>query len=156
METQKFISKSPEETIGFGEHLAQSLKEGDIVCFFGDLGTGKTTLIKGIAKGLEIAQTKVNSPTFVLMNVYHGRLPLFHFDLYRLNDMEDINSIGYDEFLYGNGVSVVEWADRLGALLPDEYLKIDLKHKRIDERTIQLSARGSRYQKMIENLEYQQ
>jgi len=152
MRTQKFISKSPEETIDFGKHLAGSLKEGDIVCFFGDLGSGKTTFIKGIAKGLKIVHTKVNSPTFVFMNVYQGRLPLFHFDLYRLDDIEGIISIGYDEFLYGDGVSVVEWADRLGSLMPDEYLKVDLIHKKVDERLIQLSAIGHRYQKIIEKV----
>ena len=152
MKTQKFTSKSPEETINFGEQLAKSFKGGDIVCFFGDLGSGKTTFIKGIAQGLRIRQTKVNSPTFVLMNVYHGRLTLFHFDLYRLDDIEGIRSIGYDEFLYDDGVSVIEWADRLGVYLPDEYLRIDLKHKKNDQRVIQLSAKGSRYQKMIEKV----
>lgn len=152
MKTRKFISKSAEETIDLGEYLAKLFQEGDIICFFGDLGSGKTTFIKGIAKGLKIGHAKVNSPTFVLMNIYHGRLPLFHFDLYRLDDIEGINSIGYEEFLYDGGVSVIEWADKLGALLPDEYLKIDLKHKKINERVIQLSARGSRYQKMIEKI----
>ena len=152
MKTQKFISKSPEETIGFGEHLAKSLKEGDIVCFFGDLGSGKTTFIKGIAKGLKIGPTKVNSPTFVLMNIYHGRLPLFHFDFYRLDGIEGISSIGYDEFLYGDGISVVEWADRLGSLMPDEYLRVDLNHKKVDERVIQLSAIGRRYQNIVEKV----
>jgi tRNA threonylcarbamoyladenosine biosynthesis protein TsaE len=149
MKTQKFISNSPEETVNFGESLAKSFKGGDIVCFFGDLGSGKTTLIKGIAKGLKIGHAKVNSPTFVLMNVYHGRLPLFHFDLYRLDNVEGISSIGYDEFLYDDGVSVIEWADRLGTLLPEEYLRVDLKHKKNDQRTIQLSAQGSRYQRLV-------
>ena len=149
---QKFISKGSEETINFGKRLAKLFQKGDIICFFGDLGSGKTTLIKGIAQGLKISQSKVSSPTFVLMNVYHGRLPLFHFDLYRLEDIEGINSIGYDEFLYGRGVSVIEWADRLGVLLPDEYLQIDLKHKTIDERVIQLSAKGARYEKFIDKI----
>ena len=152
MKTKKFTSKSPEETIDFGEHLARSLKGGDIVCFFGDLGSGKTTFIKGIAKGLKIGHSKVNSPTFVFMNTYQGRLPLFHFDLYRLDDIEGIISIGTDEFFYGDGVSVVEWADRLGSLMPDEYLRVDLNHKKMDEREIQLSAKGHRYQKMIEKM----
>ena len=147
MKIQKILSKSPEETIKFGEQLAKNFKGGDIVCFFGDLGSGKTTLIKGIAKGLKIRETKVSSPTFVLMNVYQGRLPLFHFDFYRLEDIEAISSIGYDEFLYDDGVSVIEWADRLDTYLPEEYLKIDLKHKKIDQREIQLTAKGTRYQK---------
>jgi len=152
MNAQKFISKNSEETVNFGKHLAELFREGDIVCFFGDLGSGKTTLIKGIAQGLKIGPAKVNSPTFVLMNVYHGRLPLFHFDLYRLENAEEISTIGYEEFLYGNGVSVIEWADRLGALLPEEYLRVDLKHKTIDERVIQLSAKGPRYQGIVEKI----
>lgn len=156
MKAQKFISKSSEETVNFGKHLAESFREGDIVCFFGDLGTGKTTLIKGIAQGLKIGSEKVNSPTFVLMNVYHGRLPLFHFDLYRLKDAQEISSIGYDEFLYDGGVSVIEWADRLGTLLPDEYLRVDLKHKTMDERVIQLSAKGPRYQDIVEKSKCEQ
>lgn len=145
MKTGKIISRSPEETKAFGKHLAKCLKSGDIVCLFGDLGSGKTTLIKGIAAGLNISPTKVNSPTFVLMNIYEGRLPLFHFDLYRLENIQGINSIGYDEFLYGGGVSVIEWADRLGEFLPEEYLKIEMEHKKLDERVIRLSAKNRNF-----------
>ena len=86
------------------------------------------------------------------MNDYQGRLTLFHFDLYRLNDIEGISSIGTDEFLYGDGISVVEWADRLGSLMPDEYLRVDLNHKKADERVIQLSAIGRRYQNIVEKV----
>ena len=132
-----------------GKKLAKRLKGGDILCLFGDLGSGKTTMIKGVAEGLKINPKKVNSPTFVLMNIYEGRLPLFHFDLYRLEDIEGISSIGYDEFLYGDGVSVIEWADRLGEFLPEEYLKVELKHKKLDERVIRLTAKGRRHQNII-------
>ena len=149
MKIEKIISKGPEETMAFGKHLAKGLRGGDIICLFGDLGSGKTTLIKGIAEGLNINQAKVNSPTFVLMNIYKGRLPLFHFDLYRLEDLQGISSIGYDEFLYGDGVSVVEWADRLGEFLPEKYLRVEMKHKKCDERVIQLSAKGCRYQEVV-------
>ncbi len=142
MNIEKIISKGPEETKAFGKHLAKSLRSGDIICLFGDLGSGKTTLIKGIAEGLNISQENVKSPTFVLMNIYEGRLPLFHFDLYRLEDLQGISSIGYDEFLYGNGVSVIEWADRLGEFLPKKYLKIEMKHKKLQERVIRLSAKS--------------
>src|SRR3989338_5863885 len=127
---RKILSKSSADTIKFGEKLGQMLKGGDIICFFGDLGSGKTTLIKGIAKGMRINQSKANSPTFVLMNIYQGRMPLFHFDLYRLSDMNEIHFIGYDEFVYDDGVSVIEWADRLGDHLPEEYLKVELRHKK--------------------------
>jgi len=146
------MSRSSDETVRLGERLARSCREGDIICFFGDLGSGKTTLIKGIAQGLNIRKTKVNSPTFVLMNVYHGRLPLFHFDLYRLEDITEIASIGTDEFLYDDGVAVIEWADRFGELMPDEYLRIDLKHKKEDERLIKISAKGVRYRRILDKI----
>ncbi len=109
-------------------------------------------MIKGIAKGLKINPMKVSSPTFVLMNIYEGRLSLFHFDLYRLEDLQGINSIGYDEFLYGDGVSVIEWADRLGTFLPVEYLKIEFKHKKLDQRVIYLSAKGRGYEEKIRGI----
>ncbi len=149
METRHILSKGADETQAFGKHLARHLKGGDILCFFGDLGSGKTTLIKGIAEGLKIDQKNVSSPTFVLMNIYEGRLALFHFDLYRLEHIREIDTIGYDEFLYGNGVSVIEWADRLGASLPEEYLKIELEHKTLNERAILLTAIGRRYQDLV-------
>jgi len=149
MSKQELLSKSTEETVGIGEHLAKCIKKGDIICFFGDLGSGKTTLIKGIAEGLKINRKKVHSPTFVLMNVYQGRLPLFHFDFYRLEDVQEINTLGCDEYFYGDGVSVIEWADRLGIFLPKEYLRIDMKHRKIDERVIRLSAKGTHYQNIV-------
>jgi tRNA threonylcarbamoyladenosine biosynthesis protein TsaE len=145
MKSEKFISKGSEETKAFGKHLAKRLKGGDIICLFGDLGSGKTTLIKGIAAGLKIDPANVNSPTFVLMNIYEGRRPLYHFDLYRLEDLHGINSIGYEEFLYGQGVSVIEWADRLGEFLPGEYLRIEMDHKKLDERVIRLSAENRKF-----------
>ena len=108
---------------------------------------------KGVAHGLGINQTKVNSPTFVLLNVYEGRLPLFHFDFYRLNKPEEIASIGYDEFLYGNGVSVVEWAERFGDLIPKENLKIYLSyHKGKQERLFKILAGESRYHQLLQKL----
>ena len=152
MNKKELLSKSSEETIGIGEHLAKWFQKGDIVCFFGDLGSGKTTLIKGIARGLKIGPKKVNSPTFVLMNSYHGRLPLFHFDLYRLEDVQEISALGCDEYFYGDGISVIEWADRLGVLLPKEYLRIDLKHRKLEERMIRFSAMGSRYQNIVKKI----
>jgi tRNA threonylcarbamoyladenosine biosynthesis protein TsaE len=152
MNTRKFTSKGPEETKALGTHLAKYLKRGNILCLFGELGSGKTTLIKGLAEGLNIDENKVNSPTFVLLNVHQGRLPLFHFDLYRLEDIQGIGSIGYEEFLYDDGISVIEWADRLGTFLPDEYLKIELMHKDLDERVITLSAKGQPYQSIVEKM----
>ncbi len=150
------LSKSAEQTIALGERLARHFKKGDIVCLQGDLGAGKTTFIKGVAKGLKIASEKVNSPTFVLMNAYQGRLPagqaglpLYHFDLYRLENTGEIGAIGYEEFLYGDGVSVIEWAERLGTLTPKEYLRVELKHKGENERSIKVSAVGKKYHEYL-------
>jgi len=150
--TQRWVTHSPEETAALGERLAKYLKGGDIVCLFGDLGAGKTTMIKGIARGLKINPKKVSSPTFVLMNMYKGRLVLYHFDLYRLENVQGIDSIGYDEFLYGDGASVVEWPDRLGGFMPEAYLKVELNHKKLEERLIKCTAVGERYQKIIEDV----
>lgn len=152
MKTVHILSKSAEETLRLGERLAKHFKKGDIVCLQGDLGAGKTTLIKGVAKGLKIAPAKVNSPTFVLMNAYQGRLPLYHFDLYRLENTGEIGAIGYEEFLYGDGVSVIEWAERLGVLTPKEYLRVELKHKGENERSIKLAAVGERYYRIMKGV----
>ena len=149
MRAVEFTSQSPDETKQWGKLLAKRFKKGDIVCLFGDLGSGKTTLIKGIAEGLKIDPLKVHSPTFVLMNAYKGKVELFHFDFYRLDNVEEINLIGYDEFLYGDGVSVIEWADRLGKFLPEEYLNITLKHKSLSVRRIQLCPHGRRYETLL-------
>ena len=113
MQLKEVTSESQKETMQLGARLAKLLKPGDIVCLYGDLGTGKTTFVKGMAKGLKISETEVHSPTFVLMNLYEGRVPLFHFDFYRLDDIQQIGMIGYDEFLYDDGIAVVEWAEKL-------------------------------------------
>lgn len=138
----QFFSHSEQETLKLGRHLAKHLKKSDIVCLFGELGTGKTALVKGIVQGLGINPHKVNSPTFVLLNVYEGRMPVYHFDLYRINDRKEILNLGYEEYFYGEGVSLVEWADRLGKLLPRNYLSIELKHKEECTRLITISAQG--------------
>ena len=152
---QKIVSKSPAQTVRLGARLGKALKRGDIICLFGELGTGKTTLIKGIAKGMGLRWSAVNSPTFVLMNIYEGRLPLFHFDFYRLDSMREISAIGYDEFLYDDGVAVIEWADRLENDLPEEYLRVELRHKNLNERIVQFSARGPRYDKIVHQVQKQ-
>lgn len=149
MKNFSFLSGSREETVRFGARLSRHLKPGDIVCLFGELGSGKTTLVKGLAKGLRIPTERVHSPTFTLLNVYAGKQDLFHFDFYRLNNVAQIAGIGYDEFLYGKGVSVIEWAERFGRLLPKEYLGIELSHKGPQERRLKMSAHGKRYQEIL-------
>lgn len=152
MKTIKLTTQSPNQTMGLGQALAGLVKPGDIICLFGDLGSGKTTMVKGMAKGLRILDKKVNSPTFVLLNIYRGRLPLYHFDFYRLENTAEILQIGIDEFLYDDGVSVIEWAERLQTLLPEEYLEVRLAHAGEKQRQIQLRAHGQRYSALLEQL----
>lgn len=145
----EFQSKTSEETVGLGERLAGLFQGGEIICLFGDLGSGKTTFTKGIARGLKIKETAVNSPTFVLMNAYKGTLALYHFDLYRVEKANDVLGLGYEEFLYGEGVSVVEWAEKLGALFPAKCLEVHFKLVNENERAITFVARGERAEDLI-------
>ena len=100
-----------EETEEFGIKLGKSLKSGDIVCLNGDLGAGKTTLTKSIGLGLDVKEY-ITSPTFTLINQYRGRLPVYHFDVYRLENVDELYDLGFDEYFYGNGVCIVEWAEK--------------------------------------------
>ena len=152
MTTIQYLSRSPQDTMQFGVKMAAHLKGGDIVCLVGDLGSGKTTLVKGIAQGLAINAARVNSPTFVVLNIYAGRLPLYHFDLYRINELKEIANLGYEEFLYGKGVAVVEWADKLGALLPADCLKIELSLQKDNERSLAVSAKLKRWRTLINDM----
>lgn len=138
----RILSKSEKQTIALGEKLAKSLKRGDIVCLQGDLGSGKTTFVKGLAKGLKASPAKVNSPTFVLLNIYQGKWPIYHFDLYRLEKAQDIASTGCDEFFYDDGVAVVEWAEKLGALIPKKYIQVKFLHEGEGRRAITISRQG--------------
>ena len=118
--------KSSDQTMLLGEIIGKSLNPGSIIALLGDLGAGKTVIVKGIAKGLDIEE-EPNSPTFVIMNSYEGRLPLYHFDLYRLSDEDELLGIGYDEFFYGQGVCAVEWADRVKEIFPESTIRIEIK-----------------------------
>ncbi len=120
-----YVSKE-EDTIKVGEVLGRSLKPGDIVALKGELGAGKTVLVKGIAKGLDIKE-EPNSPTFVIMNAYEGRVPLYHFDFYRISGIFELEGIGYEDYFYGDGVSVVEWADRMEEVFPENAIRIEIK-----------------------------
>jgi len=146
----KIISHSIQETLGVGRTIARNLQGGDIICLYGQLGSGKTLLTKGIAWGLGIKKDTITSPTFVLLNHYaRAKIPLYHFDLYRLKTSRDIQEIGYEEFFYGSGVTVIEWADRLGPLLPREHLRVNLEIRQGTTRTLELKAVGRRYQELI-------
>ena len=116
---------SPEQTLKLGEIIGKSLNPGTIIALVGELGAGKSVLVKGLAKGLGVEE-EPNSPTFVIMNCYEGRLPLFHFDLYRVADEDELIAMGYEEFFFGEGVAAVEWADRVPGIFPEEAIEIEI------------------------------
>lgn len=121
------VTKNPEATKQVGKNLGQNLSAGSIVTLTGELGSGKTTLVQGIGEGLMV-KGLIKSPSFVIINEYDGPLPLYHFDLYRLNNAEEIFSLGYEEYLYEKrGVVVIEWAEKIKDFLPEEYLEINLR-----------------------------
>lgn len=130
------IIRNEEDTKAFGETLAKTLEPGDIVALVGDLGTGKTTLTKYIAKGLGIDEM-ITSPTFTIVQEYHsGRLPLYHFDVYRIMDIEEMYEMGYEEYFFGNGVSIIEWADQIEEIIPESAKIIFIEYgKNEGERT---------------------
>jgi len=136
----KIITNSASETKNFAFCFASKLKKGDILCFFGDLGSGKTTFIQGLAKGFKI-RDDITSPTFVFLNIYKGcHFPLYHFDLYRVKNTDEIRGLGYEEFFYGEGVSVVEWSEKLKELLPKKYTEIRIKFLGRDKREISINT----------------
>ena len=113
----EYISKSYEETQKIASDFAKTLKSGDVVCMYGDLGADKTAFVQGLAKGFNIFEP-ITSPTFTIVNEYDGDMPLYHFDVYRIADSDEMYEIGYEEYLDGNGVSVIEWAELIEDILP--------------------------------------
>lgn len=142
---------SAEETTALGEELGRRLKPGDVVALFGDLGAGKTTLTKGIAQGMGVT-AEVHSPTFTLIHEHPGPIPLYHVDLYRLSSEEEVEWIGIDEYIYNEGVTIIEWADRMRSLLPPERLDIDLRMKGDTEREMVFETGAPRMQAIVEEL----
>lgn len=133
------ITDSVEGTIEIGCRLAKRLKKGDVVALIGDLGSGKTVLTKGISKGLGVKDVRyVNSPTFVIIKEHKGKVPLYHFDLYRLDEPHLLDTLNFDEYFYGNGVTVVEWADKIRRLLPRKYWEVKLSVAGENKRKIEM------------------
>jgi len=141
------ISKSVEDTIALGKALGKKLKVGSVVALVGDLGSGKTVFTKGIAQGLGVKNARyVNSPTFVIIKEYKGRVPLYHFDLYRLDHHSSFDEMNYEEYFYGPGVTVIEWADKIEKSLPMQYIKVKLKVTGEDKRRIEISMSFNKFQ----------
>jgi len=118
---------SAEQTIRLGKELAGLLTSGDLIVLTGPLGAGKTCLVKGIAEGLGIPEDEVNSPSYTLVNEYHGNLNLYHFDLYRLENGSDLHNIGWDDYLMRDGIIAVEWGERAEGFLPEKYIDIQIE-----------------------------
>jgi len=145
----KVITHSSEETQKWAERLSERLHAGDVITLEGDLGAGKTTFTQGLAKGLGV-QGVVNSPTFTIVKEYQGRMPLYHMDVYRMED--EFEELGFDEYFYGEGVTVVEWASRIQSILPDEILSIRIKRLGDDQREINFEPKGKHFDQICKEL----
>ena len=153
MTTLTLETHREEQTVALGHRLGQLSQAGDLFLLSGELGAGKTCLVRGIAAGLGVSGHAF-SPSFVLVRQYPGRLPLYHMDFYRLEQPAEIADLGLDDYLFGDGVCAIEWAERACDLLPDEHLWLGLHYVPSDEeaRTIQITAAGERYEQLIEKL----
>jgi len=145
------ISHSPQETQKIGVRIGELALTGDVFLLVGELGTGKTCLTQGIAWGLNIKDYAL-SPSFVIMRELYGRLPLYHIDLFRLDHIEEIEDLGLDDYLYGNGVCVIEWAEKGLQLLPPEHLLIEIGYLDDTKRSFSLKPSGKRYQELLTQL----
>lgn len=149
MMTYEYYAGSLEETKGLAKRLAKLLQPGDVITLEGDLGAGKTTFTKGLAEGLGI-QDIVNSPTFTIVKQYQGRLPLYHMDVYRLENEEE--DLGFDEYFQGEGVTVIEWAKFIAEFLPEAYLNINIRYENEQGRTYSFTPKGQHYKQLLEKL----
>ncbi len=148
-----FTTNSPDETLELGARLARELASGDLVALIGELGAGKTMFTKGIAKGMGVGEYDyVNSPSFVVMKEYPGKKPLYHFDIYRLEEKSFCETLDYEEYFYGDGVTVVEWADKVADILPEEYLEVRISYLDEEKRKLEFVAHGVRFEKIIGKL----
>ncbi|MEE8418979.1 MAG: tRNA (adenosine(37)-N6)-threonylcarbamoyltransferase complex ATPase subunit type 1 TsaE [Dehalococcoidales bacterium] len=151
MKSIELVSGSPEQTRQLGEQIGQMAQAGDVILLSGELGAGKTCLTQGIAWGLGIQEYAL-SPTFVIMREMHGRLPLYHIDLYRLDNIEESMDLGLDDYLYGSGICVVEWAEKALSIMPGNHLLIEISYLSDTGRGFHLKPRGRRYEEMTDRL----
>lgn len=145
---RSWVTRSPAQTQALGRRLGAVLASGDTLALCGDLGSGKTTLVQGLAKALGVREA-VTSPTFTLVREYRGRLPIYHVDLFRLDREEELETIGYDEFVAGQGVTLIEWAQKMRARLPREYLELTFVVTGPSARTITALPHGPRAEQLV-------
>jgi len=137
----KFKSNKPQDTIRLGEKLGDLLSTPQTILLTGNLGSGKTVFVKGIARGLDI-EVNVNSPSYTLIKEYKGRMSLYHMDLYRLDEKRDLYDIGFEEYLYSEGIVIIEWPELALDVLPERYITVVIKIKGESEREIKIQAEG--------------
>ena len=141
----EFLTSSPEQTEAVGEALAAHLHPGDVIAYYGGLGAGKTAFTRGLARGLGVCEP-VTSPTYTIVNEYlSGRMPLFHFDMYRLSSSEELFDIGWEDYLARGGVCAVEWSERVSDALPDDTIYVDIARGEEDENMRTITVTGGRF-----------
>jgi tRNA threonylcarbamoyladenosine biosynthesis protein TsaE len=141
------------ETERLGRFLGEIAKPGDVIILNGPLGAGKTTITQFIGAGLKVPkECYITSPTFSLMHEYPGRLTIYHMDLYRLSSEEEIEDLGFIEYIYGNGLTIIEWPDRLGSLRPEEFLEIGLEMRDVNSRSAGIMANGEEWRQRFKKI----
>ena len=150
------ISRSAEHTRGLGVRLGKLLQGGEIVGLIGELGTGKTCFVRGLTEGLGVSQeTWIRSPTFTLVNEYHGRLPIYHIDLYRIDSTGELEELNLREYLYSNGVSLIEWFEYFPAGEIEDHLEVELAYREGSKRQLTFFPHGARYEDLVKALQQQ-
>jgi len=145
-----FQTKSTSETIRIGKEIGGFLLPGDVVALVGELGTGKTQFIKGLAAGVGVGKTNyVSSPSFTLINEYLGRIPFYHIDLFRLRSEKEAEELGLEEYFQGEGITAIEWADKIPSFLPEESLRISIHYTGKNTRSLEISSKGKRYEDLL-------
>jgi len=148
-----FQTQRVTETIRLGRMIGNLLKPGDVVALVGELGTGKTQFIKGLAEGVGVGKpTYISSPSFTLINEYPGRVPFYHIDLFRLESEKEAEELGLEEYFQGEGITAIEWADKIPSLLPEENLWIHINYTGENARSLEIIGKGDRYEKLVEEL----
>lgn len=147
------LTRSPRQTMSWGSRLGRLLKGGEIIALIGELGAGKTCFVRGVTQGLEVGKEAwIRSPSFTLINEYHGRLPVYHIDLYRVEGRAQLEGLNLREYLYSDGVSLIEWFEHLPADEVDEFLEVRVAYVDGNRRQLTFSSHGQRYEEIVEGL----
>lgn len=153
MGSWKILSRSWRQTMNVGRKLGKLAQGGEIIGLIGELGAGKTCFVRGVTEGADVdKETWVRSPTFTLINEYQGRLPVYHIDLYRVGDRAEFEGLNLREYLYADGISLIEWFEYLPAQEVDEYLEVKIAHAGANQREILMVAHGERYDRLVEEM----